>query len=291
MKQICIYCKKEFNIKPSQIKKGGGKFCSIPCKGMWQSENKRGENSNSWKGGAINRECEICGKIFKKQPLDIKKGRGRFCSGKCQGDWQSQYRKGKNSSSWKGGISFTKRICPICKKEFSTQSSDIKNGHGKYCSKACFNKHQTKSVEVSCNICQKIFLVRPSEKKRGQGKFCSRKCQGIWQAKNLIGIKSFAWKGDRCISPFTLRIRNSDKYSAWKLKILERDNFTCQKCFKNRVKLHVHHKKGFSALVKEVKDIFPLFNLYEGAMAYKPLWDTNNGITLCDSCHKKEHSK
>lgn len=28
----CLYCKKEFNVYPSQIKKGGGKYCSMSCR-------------------------------------------------------------------------------------------------------------------------------------------------------------------------------------------------------------------------------------------------------------------
>jgi hypothetical protein len=28
----CLYCKKEFSVYPSQIKKGGGKYCSMSCR-------------------------------------------------------------------------------------------------------------------------------------------------------------------------------------------------------------------------------------------------------------------
>ena len=38
MQVKCKKCKKEFYAKPSQIKRGRGKFCSKQCYGIWQSE-------------------------------------------------------------------------------------------------------------------------------------------------------------------------------------------------------------------------------------------------------------
>jgi 5-methylcytosine-specific restriction endonuclease McrA len=55
--------------------------------------------------------------------------------------------------------------------------------------------------------------------------------------------------------------------------------------------LNVHHKKPFSQILNELKEKFPLSNLYEVAMASDELWDINNGITLCTKCHKEVHKK
>ncbi len=52
--------------------------------------------------------------------------------------------------------------------------------------------------------------------------------------------------------------------------------------------LVVHHVKKFSILIEEVKIYLPLMSLYEAAMLYTPLWDINNGITLCKKCHKQK---
>ncbi len=54
-----------------------------------------------------------------------------------------------------------------------------------------------------------------------------------------------------------------------RLKILERDEFTCQSCFDNESTLHVHHK------------------YYEYG---KDPWDYNNEalVTLCEDCHEYE---
>jgi hypothetical protein len=93
------------------------------------------------------------------------------------------------------------------------------------------------------------------------------------------------WKGG--ITPAIKQIRTSVKYKQWRSDVFIRDNFTCQKCKQKSKDLEVHHKKSFSKLLQEVRNYLPLLNLYEGAMIYTPLWDLDNGITLCKKCHNK----
>jgi hypothetical protein len=103
------------------------------------------------------------------------------------------------------------------------------------------------------------------------------------------GIKGYYWKGG--ITSVVDRIRDSPNYNYWRQQCFIRDNFTCQKC---RIKggiLHAHHKKSFSRLIEEIKQNLPLLDLYEGAMIYTPLWDIDNGITLCKKCHRKRRIK
>ena len=58
----------------------------------------------------------------------------------------------------------------------------------------------------------------------------------------------------------------SPKWQKKRLKIMDRDNFTCQKCGDTETQLHVHHKKYIDG--KEPWD-------YEDSLL----------ITLCDNCH------
>ena len=51
----------------------------------------------------IRRICEVCGKEFWVQPSRIKKGRSRFCSLKCYGQWVSENRTEDRVGTWKGG--------------------------------------------------------------------------------------------------------------------------------------------------------------------------------------------
>jgi len=68
------------------------------------------------------------------------------------------------------------------------------------------------------------------------------------------------------------KMRNTPMYKRWRIKVLERDNKTCQKCNKTNCKLFAHHIKAW-------KD-------------YKKLrFDVDNGITLCHECHREEHRK
>lgn len=103
------------------------------------------------------------------------------------------------------------------------------------------------------------------------------------------GAKSSQWKGG--LTPILERIRTSSKYKQWKQDCLIRNEFTCQKCWQMGGKLHAHHIKPFKELIKEVKEYLPLMDLYDAAMIYVPLWDVENGITLCKVCHKEEHKK
>lgn len=66
--------------------------------------------------------------------------------------------------------------------------------------------------------------------------------------------------------------RYSPKYSNWRTKVFERDNYTCQICGIKGGELNAHH-------IKSWKD-------------YKNLrFEIDNGKTLCVYCHRIEHKK
>lgn len=66
-------------------------------------------------------------------------------------------------------------------------------------------------------------------------------------------------------------VRVSPAYKVWRLEVLKRDNFTCQACGDSN-NLHAHH------IIRFVDDKDERFNV-------------DNGITLCEKCHRKIHSK
>ena len=74
------------------------------------------------------------------------------------------------------------------------------------------------------------------------------------------------WKGG--ITPINKLIRHSFIYIQWRQAIFERDNYTCQFCFKRGGILHADHIKSF-ALFPELR------------------FELSNGRTLCVDCHKK----
>lgn len=76
------------------------------------------------------------------------------------------------------------------------------------------------------------------------------------------------------LNKLCLKIRNCDKYKAWRQAILDRDNET----LKN---LQVHHKDPFRDIVlrNDIKSV-------EDAEKCKELWYIGNGITITKGEHR-----
>jgi 5-methylcytosine-specific restriction endonuclease McrA len=87
------------------------------------------------------------------------------------------------------------------------------------------------------------------------------------------------WKGG--IAEFASLVRVMPQYREWRRFVMERDMFRCVFC-KAKGYLHVDHIYPFCLLLRdgEVRTI-------EAAANYSPLWNTNNGRTLCVKCHKE----
>ena len=65
-------------------------------------------------------------------------------------------------------------------------------------------------------------------------------------------------------------IRHSTSYAGWRKSVFERDGYTCQICGQYGGKLNAHHKERFADCPEKRLDV-------------------DNGITLCEDCHKKVH--
>ena len=142
---------------------------------------------------------------------------------------------------------------------------------------------------------KKLGLIPPSRKGKHMSEEAKEKISKaskgrVGWCRGIKGSKTPNWKGG--ITPIKKQIKNSEKYKEWRQQIFLRDNFICQRCKEKGGYLHAHHKnKFFSRLLEEVKLNLPLLPLYEGAMIYTPLWDIDNGITLCKKCHMGLHKK
>lgn len=68
----------------------------------------------------------------------------------------------------------------------------------------------------------------------------------------------------------------------WRKAVFDRDNYTCQDCYKTNCYLEAHHKYPLRKILQD----FDIVLLAE-ALNCKELWDINNGITLCQECHLK----
>lgn len=79
------------------------------------------------------------------------------------------------------------------------------------------------------------------------------------------GEKAYQWKGG--ISKHYKTGYYSREYRQWRITIFERDHYQCQGCTQVGGYLTAHHIKSFAK--------YP-----------KLRFDINNGITLCEDCHK-----
>jgi len=132
---ICRECGIAFETYPSDIKRGHGIFCSRKCSDKWKigkschKNLKSGKSHHRWKGGRTEQICQQCGKVFKIYLSCTKRNRGKFCSRKCKGIWQSENTHGKNSPHWQGGISFE----PYCQKFNNEFKEYIRNKFDRVC--------------------------------------------------------------------------------------------------------------------------------------------------------------
>lgn len=100
-----------------------------------------------------------------------------------------------------------------------------------------------------------------------------------WLGKT--GKEHAHWK-DYKVNPLYLTIRQCYEYRQWRAFIYKRDGYTCVLCKESKSgQLEAdHHPIQFIEILKEFK-----ISSLEEAKNCKPLWDTDNGRTLCKECH------
>jgi len=171
---------------------------------------------------------------------------------------------------------FMIKVCESCKKEFVFRGRGFKrNSHVKFCSPKCHGEYLKGKPSPSLG---KSWSEESRKKIRGRPS--PRKGLSFPQVSSrMMGNKNPAWKGG--VSRLQDIIRNSNKYSEWRLMVFGRDNFTCQECGLRGVYLEAHHIKQFSAILEKnnIKSMEDAYNCPE-------LWDLKNGITLCKECHR-----
>lgn len=86
---------------------------------------------------------------------------------------------------------------------------------------------------------------------------------------NPSGDKHHNWKGG--VAGVRASVMAKKAYKSWRAGVFERDGYLCQKCAQRGGKLRAHHIFNFAD--------YPALRL-----------DPDNGITLCDECHKRLHS-
>ena len=135
---------------------------------------------------------------------------------------------------------------------------------------------------------KKLFYnkVKQTEYRRREGKLPRELLRGKMHPN---------WTGLR---PLQTMIRNIVEFKQWRKMVFQRDDYTCQECFKKGGNLEPHHKKLFFIIFTEFIRQYSQFSPFDDkeillrlATTYDPFWDINNGKTLCRDCHNIERKK
>ena len=189
------------------------------------------------------RVCGYCGKPYYSRNI-------RYCSRKCLKEHRKIIYSGENAPGYgKPCSEETKRkISETIKKQYTKG-----------------RKHWTQGKRFKlCKVCRKRFQIRPFEVETRI--CCSKECAAKRRSRMFGGENSHFWKGG--LTEESKRLRNSAKFKNWRIKVFERDDYTCRGCVKRGGYLEAHHIKSFSK--------------YSGIR-----FDVDNGVTLCKECHKK----
>lgn len=177
-----------------------------------------------------------------------------------------------------------KKVYPSTLKEFN------------FCNHACYAVFKSKKWSRESNpgwqggnrtltcICGKTFSrKRCGPERDAKQSFCSRKCSQGYFGLNHRGDKHPMWKGvnGKTGTP----IRRMARYKDWVKSVFQRDDFTCQVCFKKGGDLHAHHKTRLADMINSYVKLNGWLNVDDDIF-----YELDNGITLCKPCHRLIHS-
>lgn len=210
--------------------------------------------------------CLYCGNEFYRSSGDVLRGRDMYCSREC------------SNKAHQVRVSVSCLHCGII---FNVTKSRIDDGRGKYCSRRCYSSSQRLNVQEKnpnwngglienvCLVCGEKYVTKLCYK--NTTKFCSYKCSHKYKSMNNIGSGNPNWRGG--LTQLNYDGRHQKEYLIWRKSVYERDKYRCQHCGDNSGhNLNAHH-------------IIP-YSIDESLRL-----DIANGITLCEECHKNEHTR
>ncbi len=235
----------------------------------------KGHRGNiSWASWAQGHRCLVCGIISSanKYRLSIEFIREQFakksyilltkkyinCKQKLEYICPKGHRGSISWNNWKTG-----HRCPICTSVKPTIEF-IRNAFEKEDYRLLSKKYVNDQQKLEC-ICSKNHhcFITWSTWKRG----C--RCRKCW-IESIKGEKNIHWNKN-LTDEDRQDHRNTPEYREWAYNVKKRDNFTCAICGDNRGgNLVSHHLYSYSS--------YPELQLAE-----------NNGICLCEPCHKLFH--
>ena len=266
----CKYCKEQFeSYNKNAI------YCSRKCKGKWRSEYESGENSFLYGKKKPEKMVErigiVCINCNSEFFVREKQSDRKFCCKECFNEYIKHNKIPRGSREEKY---INLKICLECSCEFVA----IKNKQ-KFCSRDCVYEWKRKNLKGEnnpkynrvakiCEECGGEYYIKPSM--LNKSRFCSKACMSNWRSKHWVGENSPTWNPNITQEERENK-RHIQGYDEFVDGVFKRDNYTCQQCGDNRGgNLVAHHLNGYNW------DIENRINI-------------DNGITLCEDCHKSFH--
>jgi len=191
-------------------------------------------------------------------------------------------------------------ICDHCGRKILRKSSRLKLTKLCFCDNSCKGqymagcKHGIKNDDykqkhmIQCQTCGKKVYHKPSRVKKYGRHFCSLEC---YMQSNVRDNHS-RWINDRSRLKSSVRatVVQFAWYYDWIRNVYARDNYICQLCGKSGVSLNAHHIISFANIIDSMND-GEIDDLLANDNIPEILTDIDNGITLCEKCHRSIRGK
>lgn len=250
----CLNCNEQFVKRSEEIKKYSNHYCCLLCVRQHKTKLKN-----------VKLICQICSRkyIIKKSIVD----KSKYCSKKCKIESQKTAKR-ECVDCGTELKSYTAKRCYPCARLYLTKTREPrvkKIGYVTIVCDYCNEEHQQKRVNHS---------------KDAKHHYCNKKCEGLHRREIMPrGENHWLYKGT---TPLNQGIRLLSAYKDWRTAIFEQDDYECVRC-EEKGYLEAHHKIRFTDMIEKYN-----ITTIEEALLCLPLWDANNGETLCVDCHKKE---
>ncbi len=140
-----------------------------------------------------------------------------------------------------------------------------------------WNKGLKKRETITTIIPRNVLIGIASKGKHSPNEF--KKGHTPWN-KGVYGEDNVLFDKNS-VTPLRKLVEQLPQYMEWRKKVLERDNFQCVNCGVGG-NLEIHHILPFKDIVIEYS-----LKTTKDAVNCSILWGIDNGIALCNSCHRK----
>ncbi|EID0695626.1 TPA: HNH endonuclease [Vibrio parahaemolyticus] len=269
LKVNCGFCNRVIEVILAKYKKSTTVYCDIRCKAKHQKITLKGAGNPSYK--RVSHACYGCNKKIDVVQHKLKNQKYIFCSNSCyKANIGRNYRGEKNSNYVKP----IEKECLECKKKYKRKPHQFEHDNS-YCSRECYFKSRKgllkkERVPIKCHYCGDIFQILESQTVGKKSLYCSKSCKDKGHGQKYSGKSHPRYNNELTDEDRIVRRKHNKNYQ-WRIKVYERDGYTCQICKDSKGgNLVAHHLYSYSD---------------NKALRF----EVNNGITLCKDCHKEFH--